>query len=253
MKRIILYSLAALYILAAGCKKATQQAASDATLPAEPTLFQLLPASVTHVDFQNRLTEALNTNVLLYEYFYNGGGIAAGDLNGDGLDDLYFTANMAADHLYLNNGSMQFTDITRQCGIQTRNGPWKTGVTMADVNGDGKLDLYICYSGNLKPERRVNELYINYGNNEQGIPQFKEEGRQYGLDSPATSTQGYFFDYDRDGDLDMFLLNHNIQALPVLNEANTAAMLKTEDPVSGSRLYRNDNNVFKDITRSSGI
>ncbi|WP_333820504.1 VCBS repeat-containing protein [Ohtaekwangia sp.] len=252
MKNFIPYSLVALYILVAGCKEATQLPGKDVAA-GEPTLFKLLPPSVTHIHFQNTLTEALNTNVLLYEYFYNGGGVAAGDLNNDGLDDLIFTANMTADHVYINQGNMKFEDVTAQTGIHTRNGPWKTGVTLADVNGDGKLDIYICYSGNLRPERRVNELYINYGNNAQGIPQFKEEAKQYGLDSPATSTQGYFFDYDRDGDLDMFLLNHNIQALPVLNEANTAAMLKIEDPVSGSRLYRNDNNFFKDITTVAGI
>jgi hypothetical protein len=240
-------------ICIAGCRDTTQPNQEVPAKPAPETLFRLLPPESTHINFSNTLTEGLNTNVLIYEYFYNGGGVAAGDLNGDGLDDLYFTANMAADKLYLNQGNMQFTDITQAAGIATRNGPWKTGVTMADVNGDGKLDIYVCYSGNLRPERRLNQLYINTGNDVKGIPQFKEEGKKYGLDSDATSTQGYFFDYDRDGDLDMFLLNHNINALPVLNEANTAKMLHEEDPVSGVRLYRNDNNYFKDVTAKAGI
>jgi hypothetical protein len=254
LKRLPLnYLLVFALIYIAGCRETTQQHAEAPATPAQETLFRLLPPAATNINFSNTLSEGLNTNVLIYEYFYNGGGIAAGDLNSDGLDDLYFTANMAADKLYLNQGNMRFTDITQAAGITTRNGPWKTGVTMADVNGDGKLDLYVCYSGNLRPERRVNELYINTGNDEKGIPHFKEEAKKYGLDSPSTSTQGYFFDYDRDGDLDMFLLNHNINALPVLNEANTAQMLREEDPVSGVRLYRNDNNYFKDVTIKAGI
>ncbi len=252
MKRLSLHYLLFVLLYTAACRETPQHTETPAQ-PAPETLFRLLPPAATNISFSNTLTEGLNTNVLIYEYFYNGGGVAAGDLNGDGLDDLYFTANMAADKLYLNQGNMQFADITQAAGIATRNGPWKTGVTMADVNGDGKLDIYVCYSGNLRPERRLNELYINTGNDAKGIPQFREEGKKYGLDSPATSTQGYFFDYDRDGDLDMFLLNHNINALPVLNEANTATMLREEDPISGVRLYRNDNNFFKDVTAKAGI
>jgi hypothetical protein len=109
-----------------------------------PPLFQLLPADSTQIDFINRVTEGPNTNVLLYEYFYNGGGVAVGDLNGDGLQDIYFVGNMATNKLYLNKGHMHFQNITTQ-DIAGRRGPWKTGVTMADVNGDGKLDIYLCY------------------------------------------------------------------------------------------------------------
>ncbi len=189
----------------------------------------------------------------MYEYFYNGGGVAVGDLNGDKLDDLYFTANLSDNKLYLNKGAMQFEDITPQSGAGGRQGPWKTGVTMADVNGDGRLDIFVCHSGNLPPEKKTNELFINQGNNAQGIPTFLEHAADYGLNSPTSSTNAYFFDYDRDGDLDLFLLNHNIKSLPVLNESSSAALDKTDDPVSGSRLFRNENKKFTDVTAQAGI
>jgi hypothetical protein len=120
-----------------------------------PQLFTLLPASQTHVDFSNTLQEGLNTNVLIYEYFYNGGGVSVGDVNGDGLEDLYFTGNMVDNKLYLNKGNMQFEDITAIGGVAGRSGPWKTGVTMVDINGDGKKDIYISYSGKLRGDKRV--------------------------------------------------------------------------------------------------
>ncbi len=196
-------------------------------------LFTLLSPEETKVDFSNTLTEGKNTNVLMYEYFYNGGGVAMGDLNGDGLQDIYFTSNMVENKLYLNKGKMQFEDITDAADLNGRPGPWKTGVTMVDINGDGKLDIYLCYSGKLPPEKRVNQLFINQGNDANGIPQFKEQAQAYGLDDSGFSTQAYFFDYDRDGDLDMLLLNHNPNSLPVLDEASTAEILKKENPETG--------------------
>ncbi len=216
-------------------------------------LFTLLPAEKTHVDFQNVIDEGLNTNVLMYEYFYNGGGVAVGDVNGDGYDDLYFTSNMNENKLYLNKTQMAFQDITAQAGVAGRQGPWKTGVTMVDINGDGKLDIYVCHSGNLRPEKKANELFINQGNDANGIPTFLEEAAKYGLDSPASSTNAYFFDADKDGDLDLFLLNHNIKSLPVLNLSDTAELLKVDDSVSGSRFYTNDKGYFRDITSQAGI
>jgi hypothetical protein len=219
----------------------------------EPTLFTLLTPEKTGVGFQNIINEGLNTNVLMYEYFYNGGGVAVGDLNGDKLEDLYFTANMSENKLYLNRGNMKFEDVTLASGAAGRQGPWKTGVTMADVNGDGRLDIYVCHSGNLLPEKKANELFINQGNNAQGIPTFLEQAADYGLNSNASSTNAYFFDYDRDGDLDLFLLNHNIKSLPVLNESNSAEYIKMDDAVSGCRLYRNDSKRFTDVTTQSGI
>jgi len=219
----------------------------------DKTLFRLLSPEQTHIDFSNTLTEGLNTNVLMYEYFYNGGGVAIGDLNGDGRQDIYFTGNMTDNKLYLNEGHMQFKDITGQTGLAGRPGPWKTGVTMADVNGDGKLDIYICYSGKVGAERRINQLFINQGNDNTGIPQFKEMAADYGLAFPSFSTQAYFFDYDRDGDLDLLLVNHNPQRLNILDDISVKDLMSRHDAESGIRLLRNDNGRFNDITMKAGI
>lgn len=218
----------------------------------DSSLFELLSSDVTGVHFSNTLTEGLNTNVLVYEYFYNGGGVAVGDLTGNGFDDIYFTGNMVPNKLYLNKGDLKFEDITDIAGVEGRQGPWSTGVTMADVNGDGLLDIYVCYSGNLSPEKRKNQLFINHGTDRVGIPIFNEEAELYGLDIDSYSTQALFFDYDKDGDLDMFLLNHNPKSLPILDESSTTALLKNEDP-AGSQLFRNDNGKFIEVTKSAGI
>ena len=236
------------------CKKTTQNEESDSSEP----LFQLLSTEKTHVDFQNVIEEGLNTNVLMYEYFYNGGGVAVGDVNNDGLEDLYFTSNMQVNRLYLNRGNMSFEDVSALSGVKGREGPWKTGATMADVNGDGLLDIFVCYSGAVRPENRMKQLFINQGNDANGIPQFADKATEYGLDNVSTSTQASFFDYDRDGDLDMFLLNHNIKSLPVLNILNTAETLKIEDPISGVRLFRHDKGKdgqphFTDVTKQAHI
>jgi hypothetical protein len=222
---------------------------------AEPvnTLFTLLPADKTHVDFSNTLTEGLNTNVLMYEYFYNGGGVAVGDLNGDGLQDLYFTGNMTDNKLYLNKGNLQFTDITTAAGVAGRPGPWKTGVSLADVNGDGKLDIYVCYSGKLRAEKRGNQLFINQGNDSNGVPVFKEMAANYGLNFSSFSTQGYFFDYDKDGDLDLLLVNHNPKRENTLDEVSVADLMSKTDPESGLRLLKNNNGSYVDVTAAAGI
>jgi hypothetical protein len=216
-------------------------------------LFTLLPVDSTHISFTNSLDEGLNTNVLMYEYFYNGGGVAIGDVNGDGLQDVYFSGNMTENRLYLNKGKMQFQDITNEAAVAGRPGPWKTGVSMADVNGDGKPDIYVCYSGKLPGSKRVKQLFINDGNDQQGIPHFSEQAANYGLADSSFTTQAVFFDYDRDGDLDMFLLNHSPVSLPVLDEARTAEVLARQDPLSGVRLFRNDKIYFHDVTATSGL
>src|ERR1700748_3130995 len=174
-------------------------------LCAQAPLFQSLPASVTGIHFSNDIKETEELNVLNYEYFYNGGGVAAGDINNDGLPDLLFTANSKPCKLFLNLGGMKFKDITASAGLEGRPNSWKTGVTMADVNGDGLLDIYICYSGKNANERG-NQLFINQGN-----LHFKDEAAAYGLNDSGYCTQAAFFDYDNDGDLDMFLLRHSVK------------------------------------------
>ncbi len=216
-------------------------------------LFSLLPSSQTHIDFSNTLTEGLNTNVLMYEYFYNGGGVAIGDVNGDDLQDIYFSGNMVDNKLYLNKGNMQFEDITNAAGVEGRPGPWKTGVTMADINGDGKPDLFLCYSGKISGQKRIPQLLINEGTDNSGVPHFKDETAQYGLNDSAYSNQAYFFDYDRDGDLDMLLINHNPARLSNLNAAALHEYISTSNKQIGTRLFKNNNNHFEDVTAKSGI
>ncbi|PWJ59358.1 VCBS repeat protein [Dyadobacter jejuensis] len=237
------------------CQKESSDEATSG--PGGPPVFHLLSPEETNITFENTLTEGINTNVLMYEYFYNGGGVAIGDLNGDGLDDIYFTANMVANKLYLNKGDLKFEDITQASGAEGRPRPWKTGVSMADVNGDGKLDIFVCYSGTVAPESLKNQLFINQGNSPEGVPTFVDMAADYGLDSPSTTTQAAFFDYDRDGDLDLLLLNHNRKSLPILDEASTADFLKNQDPTAGIRLLRqevvNGSPKFVDVTQQAGI
>jgi hypothetical protein len=214
---------------------------------AQQTLFSLLSAQETGISFNNAVSETEALNILSYEYFYNGGGVAVGDVNNDGLADLFFTGNMRPNRLYLNLGGCKFKDITDQAapGLGGRKDGWKTGVTMADVNGDGRLDIYICYSGKKAEETRRNQLFINQGNNK-----FQEEAVRYGLDDPGYSTQAAFFDYDNDGDLDMFLLNHNIKKIDNMEFAHH----KTEvDELAGNKLFKNDNGHFSDVSKAAGI
>jgi enediyne biosynthesis protein E4 len=206
--------------------------------------FTLLSSKQTGIQFENKLIEAEHQNVLAYEYFYNGGGVAVGDFNNDGLPDLYFTGNLVPDRLYLNQGNLQFQDISRKAGINVGRG-WKTGVTLVDINQDGWLDIYVSYSGNGPEDSRRNRLYINNKN-----LTFTEQAAQYGLDVPTHTTQAVFFDYDRDGDLDCFLLNHNIKEFKRFDAAAVKAM---RDEFAGDRLLRNDNGKFVDVTAAAGI
>ena len=249
MTRISLYFFICANVFCCGCSNDKKNSSQDNNQP----LFTLLSPDSTHVYFNNMLTEGLNTNVLMYEYFYNGGGVGIGDFNQDGLEDIYFIGNMTDNKLYLNRGNMQFEDITNAAGVEGRKTPWKTGVTIADVNGDGKPDIFISYSGKVRGANRISQLYINEGNDKNGIPHFSEQAEEYGLADSAYNTQTFFFDYDKDGDLDMFQLNHNPNNLPVLDEASTADLLKKNDKFIGVRLYRNDDSHFSDITEKAGL
>ena len=215
----------------------------------EDTRFEKLPASYTGVDFQNRLEETPQMNIFSYLYFYNGGGVAAGDINGDDLLDLYFTSNLEENRLYLNQGDFKFTDITEEAGVAGLKG-WTTGVTMADVNGDGQLDIYVSQLGDYQNIRGKNQLYINQGLNQQGVPTFEDQAERFNLDLRGFSTQAAFFDYDLDGDLDMYMLNHSVHANGTFGKAS---LRKETHPLAGDKLLRNDGGTFVDVTDSSGI
>ncbi|MDX2045847.1 MAG: VCBS repeat-containing protein [Chitinophagaceae bacterium] len=224
----------------------------------EETLFRLLNSGETGIRFINNINESENLNVLAYEYFYNGGGAALGDINNDGLDDIFFTANMGPNKLYLNLGGLKFKDITREAGIglEGKQGGWKTGATMADVNGDGLLDIYVCYSGKVNDDLRRNELFINRsispspsGEGRSEV-KFVEKAKEYGLDDKSYSTQAAFFDYDNDGDLDMFLLNHSTKKI---DNMELARYRNDVDELAGNKLYENTGNHFKDVSFGAGI
>lgn len=210
----------------------------------QPQMFTALDGKKTGVLFNNALHESNSINALTYQYLYNGGGVAAGDINNDGLCDLFFTGNMVQDRLYLNTGNLQFTDITSPAGIVEPES-WSTGVTMADVNADGWLDIYVCKSGPYNTSNRQNLLYINNHNNT-----FTESAKAFGLNDSSFSTQAAFFDMDLDGDLDMFLLNH---AVSQLQGYNTGSMREQRDPYAGNKLFRNDTGYFHDISAEAGI
>ena len=218
-------------------------------------IFEVKSTEHTNLDFQNNLSEnpTPHRTELLYEYFSNGGGVAVGDVNDDGLDDIYFTANMGYNKLYLNTGGLQFREVTNRAGVAGRRNTWKTGTAMADVNGDGLLDIYVCYSGELPLERRVDELYINQGPDSEGVPRFEEQAEAYGLANPHSSNQAYFFDHDLDGDLDLFLQTHNVRSIPRRGGQGAQDLLGQEDPVNGVRFYENKGSRFEDVTRTVGL
>jgi len=220
-------------------------------------LFQLVPAEQSHVTFRNDLQEDELTNVLVYEYTYNGGGVALGDVNNDGLDDIYFTANKGNNKLYLNKGNLRFEDATDAAGVALPQG-WKTGVTMVDLNADGLLDFYVCRSGDLPGKLRQNQLFLNLGPDAQGVPHFREQAAACGLADSAYSTQAVFFDYDKDQDLDMLLLNHSPRRFENLDEFYIKQLMRTPDALTGLKLYRNEGSrqglpQFREVATAAGL
>lgn len=208
-------------------------------------LFTKQPSDQTGVSFSNDLTFHQDFNIYRFLGFYSGGGVAIGDVNNDGLVDLFFTANMKKNHLYLNKGDFKFVDVTEKAGVGGTHA-WSTGVSMADVNGDGLLDIYVCNSGIAKGDDRRNEFYINNGDTT-----FTEKAASYGIADSALSIHGSFFDYDRDGDLDLYLVNYSNRAIGSFN-LQTADRNK-KSALSGDKLYRNDGDHFTDVSAQAGI
>ncbi|MDZ7935659.1 MAG: VCBS repeat-containing protein [Emticicia sp.] len=219
----------------------------------ETPLFEELDAQSTNLNFENKLTESEKLNILSYEYFYNGGGLGAGDFNNDGLIDLYFSGNQVPNKLFLNKGELKFEDITTSAfnaSIEA-SGAWKTGVSVADINNDGWLDIYVCHSGIGSSESRKNQLFINQGAmGGKWSGKFSEEAEKYGIADAGYSTQATFFDFDQDGDLDLFVLNHNLKNY---ERKEAAAMKSAVDSLAGDRLYQNNAGAFEDITLKAGI
>jgi hypothetical protein len=225
-----------LLIAVFACKKQEETA---------PALFEQIAPKDSGVDFVNELSFNEKFNIFTYRNYYNGGGVALGDVNNDGLLDIYFTANLGPNKLYLNKGDFKFEDATEKSGTAgTR--AWSTGAAMADVNGDGLLDIYVCNSGDISGDNKQNELFIN-----QGDGTFKEQAEAYGLADQGFSTHAVFFDYDKDGDLDVYLLNNSYQAIGSFNKMQNERPKR--DPVGGDKLFRNDGEKFTDVSEEAGI
>ena len=216
-----------------------------------PGLFELVNNS--GISFNNKVEDGKLENSFLFRNFYNGGGVAIGDINNDGLCDVLLSSNMGDNKLYLNKGDFKFEDISEKAGLR-QDSMWSTGVVMADVNGDGWLDIYECNSGHMPTGHRKNKLYINNQN-----LTFSESARQYGLDISAYTTQVSFFDYDLDGDLDCFMINNSPIPVNQLNYSNKRDLPEQEWSVGeflkggGDHLFRNDNGHFKEITKEAGL
>lgn len=218
------------------CSKTTEK---------ETLLFELMDKDWTGIEFRNDLNYTENFNPYLFRNFYNGAGVAIGDINNDGLVDIFFAGNQAENKLYLNKGNFQFEDITEKAGLAIP-GIWSTGVSMADINGDGLLDIYICKSGPLGGDQRHNSLFINNGD-----LTFSEKAKEYGLADEGLSQHAVFFDYDKDGDLDMYLLNNSARSVGI-NDLRTGQR-DLRDPFGGNKLYRNDQGKFTDVSAEAGI
>jgi len=227
------------FALTISCTGKRSEPANDST-----QLFQLLDPEKTGIDFVNEVVDGDTFNILTYRNFYNGGGVAIGDINNDSLPDLYFTSNQKKNKLYLNKGNFVFEDITDKAGAGGTMA-WSTGVTMADVNGDGWLDIYVCNSGDVGGKNKKNELFINNGN-----LTFTEKAKEYNLDNDGYSTHAAFFDYDGDGDLDCYILNNSFRSP---DKIELYRKVREQPSPGGHKLMRNDGNTFTDVTEQAGI
>ena len=238
-----------LILAAAACAGADGSASSEEAPAADGRLFTKLPSSYTGVRFANHLEETRELNVFTYRNFYNGGGVGIGDLNNDGLPEVMLTSNLGGNRLYLNQGKLRFRDITDAAGVEGT-GDWATGVTFADVNGDGLLDIYVCYAGNVAGEKRANELYINNGASADGVPTFSEKAADYGIADQSYTTHAAFFDYDRDGRLDLFLVNNSFRPVSSFGLRN---IRHVRNALGGHKLYHNGGTRFVDVSEKAGI
>lgn len=257
--------LAYTYIImfASGCtndQTDSTQPAAEPTLTASNPVLRLLNPDETGIDFQNQIIETYEDNITININMYNGGGVAVGDFNNDGLPDIYFICSNGKNRLYQNEGKMKFRDIADAAGVASEGG-FETAATAADVNGDGWLDLYVCRAGVEKNEARRNKLYINNGSSASGTVTFTERSREFGLDDMSASTGANFFDFDNDGDLDLYLLNYPTEAVytnkveaKLGDDGKYHPLLHPRSPLDTDRFYRNDgNNHFTDISQAAGV
>ena len=212
--------------------------------------FILHESESTGVDFSNDLELTLDLNIFNYMYFYNGGGLGSGDFNNDGLIDLFFTANIGDNKMYLNEGDLKFKEVTEKTGIFSDKG-WSTGVSVVDINDDGMLDIYVSQVGEFQNIKSNNHLFICEKIGEDGIPVYSEKSREYGLDLVGFSTQAAFIDYDLDGDLDLFQMNHSLHANGTFGQRKVFD--GTFHTLSGDKIFRNENGKFTNVTESVGI
>ncbi|MES2794375.1 MAG: VCBS repeat-containing protein [Bacteroidota bacterium] len=241
-------SILSIFIFFISCKKESNSKKSELT---DLYAFDLINSADSGIDFINNVENQEDFNVLSYRNYYNGGGVAIGDINNDGLNDIYFTVNLTDNKLYLNKGDLKFEDVSKSAGV-TGKKSWATGVTMADVNADGFLDIYVCYSGEMRGSNKENELFINLGVTNGSVPKFKEAAKEYGLNDAGLSTHASFFDYDLDGDLDCYVLNNSYK------DPERISLFKRDrfelGAEGGDRLYQNDGKGhFSDVTKESGI
>lgn len=212
--------------------------------------FELLTSDQTGIDFSNTLKPTKDLNIFYYMYFYNGGGVGAGDLNNDGLIDLCFTANQEANRIYLNKSGLRFEDVTEKAGFKGSRG-WSNGVSIVDINQDGLLDIYVSQVGNFENMKGHNLLFECQKITEEGVPVYEEKSKAYGLDLIVFGTQALFFDYDLDGDLDMFQLNHSVHQNGTFGRRDL--FKDTFHPLAGDKLFRNDGGKYVEVTREAGI